>query len=314
MERSLRLREKGSSHHSWAVLDIFIGYDESLPRNINTFKGGSQAEWAESPCCLRDWYTMVPVKIALLATGLLWLPIAISPTQLACQQIVQAPSEGVTYSAESDQTASPQPTPTPAANKQKATSAAQDRTSTVGDPQLSVPLTVKGKLRYFALESFRPGIYPVAAFYTGLTMANPPNAYPREWRQGFPGFARNFGDFMASWASVQGGKFVVASIVHEDPRYFSSTSKNFFARTFHAVRFAAIDRSDSGHSRLALANVAGAFAGGFVGNSYLPDPYANASHGLSRSALAMTGYITSNLADEFRPEIHKVAHKLHLPF
>ncbi len=174
-------------------------------------------------------------------------------------------------------------------------------------------LNLKGKLRYFAIESFRPGIYPVAAVYDGLTMASPPKAYPREWRQGFPGFARNYGDFMASWASVQGGKFVFASLVREDPRYYPSPSKNVFARTFNAVRYVVIDRADNGHPRPALANVAGSLAGGFVGNAYLPDPYANTSHGLSRSALAVTGFLTSNLADEFRPEIRKVAKKLHLP-
>jgi hypothetical protein len=75
-----------------------------------------------------------------------------------------------------------------------------------------------------------------------------------------------------------------------------------------------IDRSDSGHPRLAVSNVAGALAGGFVGNAYLPDPYANASHGFSRSALALTGFVTSNLADEFHPEIHKLARKFHLPY
>jgi hypothetical protein len=183
----------------------------------------------------------------------------------------------------------------------------------VGNPDAPVPLKVKGKLRYFAIESFRPGIYPVAAFYDGLTMANPPKAYPPEWRQGFAGFARNYGDFMASWAAVQGGKFVVASIVHEDPRYYLSRSKNFFARSLNAVRYVVVDRGDNGHSRLALANFAGAFAGGFVGNAYLPDPYANTSHGFRRSAFALTGFVTSNLADEFHPEIRKVARKLHLP-
>jgi hypothetical protein len=71
------------------------------------------------------------------------------------------------------------------------------------------------RLRYFAVESFRPGIYPVAAFYADWTMANSPTAYPPEWRHSLPGFARNYDDFMASWASVQGGKFVVASLVHE---------------------------------------------------------------------------------------------------
>jgi hypothetical protein len=118
---------------------------------------------------------------------------------------------------------------------------------------------------------------------------------------------------MVSWASVQGAKFVVATAVHEDPRYFPSKSKNFFARTFNATRFAIIDRSDMGNPRPALANIAGAFAGGFVGNAYLPDPYANFSHGLSRSGFALLGFVTSNLADEFHPEIHNIAKKLHIP-
>jgi hypothetical protein len=207
---------------------------------------------------------------------------------------------------------SPQPTPTPAA-RPSATPTTIALSSTVGDPASSVPLNVGGKFRYFAVESFRPGVYPVAAFYDGLTMANPPKAYPPEWRQGFPAFARNYGDFMASWVSVQGGKFIAASLTHEDPRYFRSTSRNFFARCFNAARYAVIDRGDNGHARLAVANISGAFAGGFVGNAYLPDPYANFSHGLSRSALALSGFATSNLADEFRPEIHKVLKKLHLP-
>ena len=35
---------------------------------------------------------------------------------------------------------------------------------------------------------------------------------------------------------------------------------------------------------------------------------------LRRSALALTGFVTSNLADEFHPEIHKLARKFHLPY
>jgi hypothetical protein len=209
--------------------------------------------------------------------------------------------------------ASPQSTPAPAADTAKPSASGSTRSSTVGDPASSAPLNVKGKFKYFAIESFRPGIYPVAAFYDGLTMANPPKAYPREWRQGLPAFGRNYGDFMASWVAVQGGKFTVAALTHEDPRYFRSRSKNFFARCINAARYAVIDRGDNGNPRLALANISGAFSGGFVGNGYLPDPYANTSHALTRSALALGGFATSNLADEFRPEIHKLLKKLHLP-
>jgi hypothetical protein len=253
----------------------------------------------------------------LLLAGALWFVMANCLLQEAHGQGTQS-QNGTTAEPAQTQDQQTHPQSTPASSKNAGNTslspANANQSSTVGDPESSGPLNVKGKLRYFAVESFRPGIYPVAAFYDGLTMANPPKAYPPEWRQGFPGFARNYGDFMASWASVQGGKFVAAAMLHEDPRYFMSTNKNFFARTFNAVRYAVIDRSDSGHPRLAVANVAGALAGGFVGNSYLPDPYANASHGFSRSALALTGFVTSNLADEFHPEIHKLAKKFHLPF
>jgi len=175
-------------------------------------------------------------------------------------------------------------------------------------------LTVGGKFRYFAHQSFRPGVWGVAGIYTGIEMAYPPKAYPPEWRQGVAGFARNYGDFIASWTAVQGGKFVVAAATHEDPRYVTSTRSGLLPRTMHALRFVFIDRSDSGGNRLAISNLAGAAAGGFVGGAYLPDGYNNASHAYSRSALALSGFFTSNLADEFHPEIVKLAHKLHIPF
>ena len=256
--------------------------------------------------------------IMRFVTGSFFLLIAAWPApglqaQIFQAQATQNPAPLIVNQPATDHQSRPEPQPSADEQKRSVSPKTLDQSTTVATPDAAVPLKVKGKLHYFAVESFRPGIYPVAAFYDGLTMANPPKAYPREWRQGFAGFARNYGDFMASWTAVQGGKFVVASIVHEDPRYYPSRSKNFFARSLNAVRSAVVDRGDNGNSRLALANLAGAFAGGFVGNAYLPDPYANVSHGLRRSALGLTGFVTSNLADEFRPEIRKIARKLHLP-
>jgi hypothetical protein len=185
-------------------------------------------------------------KRSLLA-GALWLLIATSWPRGAHAQTAQAQTQTAVppvVAATTDQEGNPRSNPTSSPNDANAPRPVQS--STVGNPASFAPLNVKGKLRYFAVESFRPGIYPVAAFYDGLTMANPPKAYPPEWRQGFPGFARNYGDFMASWSSVQGGKFVVASLLHEDPRYFTSHNGKFFARALNAVRYVVIDRSDAG--------------------------------------------------------------------
>lgn len=90
-------------------------------------------------------------------------------------------------------------------------------TSNAPTPKHGLPerLTVGGKFRYFAHESF---VRALAGVYIGIEMAHPPKAYPPEWRQGVAGFARNYGDFMASWTAVQGEKFVAAAATHEDPR------------------------------------------------------------------------------------------------
>jgi hypothetical protein len=175
-------------------------------------------------------------------------------------------------------------------------------------------LNIAGKFKYFAVESFRPGSLVIAGLYSAYDLANPPKSYPREWRQGIGGFGRNYGDFMASWTAVQGGKFLIATVVREDPRYLPSTSKNIFARSLHALTFVFVDKSDNGHNRIAVSNFAGALAGGFVGNTYLPDGFRNVSHAEARSALALTGFATSNLADEFQPELKGWAKKLHIPF
>lgn len=174
-------------------------------------------------------------------------------------------------------------------------------------------LNTAGKFHYFVTESFRPGVLISAGVYSGYTMLNPPGHYSPEWKNGVGGFARNFGDFMASWVAVQGAKFVTASALREDPRYFPSKQCGVFRRTVHALVFVVADRSDSGARMPAVSNVAGALAGGWIGNAYLPDGYHDASHAWTRSGFALIGFGTSNLVDEFRPEIDRLLKKLHLP-
>ena len=205
-------------------------------------------------------------------------------------------------------TQQPQSQPTPA------TPQPQNTASSTDSPTSQLPLSAEGKLRYFVHESIRPGVWAVAGVYTGISMAHPPGHYPPEWRQGMQAFGRNYGDFMASWTAVQAGQFVMAAATHEDPRYPRSTRSGLMPRTMHALAFVFIAHSDSGRNRLALSHFAGAAAGGFVGNAYLPSGYDDASHGLTRSALAFSGFFTSNLADEFHPDLVRIAHKLHIPF
>ena len=107
--------------------------------------------------------------------------------------------------------------------------------------------------------------------------------------------------------------FTVAAIDREDPRYYPSTSTNFFKRTTHAIVFTVIDKSDSGHHMLAISNIAGSAAGGAVGMAFYPDGYRDITHAYQRAAVETTSFAAHNLIEEFSPEIVHVLRAMHFP-
>ena len=113
---------------------------------------------------------------------------------------------------------------------------------------------------------------------------------------------------------MQTGRFLTGALLHEDFRYRPSTSDNPVVRTLHALAFAFVDRSDSGHNRVAVANFVGAGASGFVRNLYLPAGFNNLSHAETRTAIAFGSFAAQNLLREFVPTLEKAARKWHTPF
>ena len=188
-----------------------------------------------------------------------------------------------------------------------------------GTGQGTLPPSSAGKVglgqEFFELAKSTVG--PRALFIqsvgAGLTMARPRSNYPPEWRQGAQAFGRLYGDRLAAKASTQTARLLTAALMHEDLRYKPSESTNPLLRTAHAVAFTFVDRTNSGHSTLALSNFAGAAAGGFVGNAYLPTGFNDLTHAESRTALAFGTMAVKNIFSEYSPEIGKLARKIHLP-
>ena len=164
------------------------------------------------------------------------------------------------------------------------------------------------KVHYYLNETyFNPSALTAPAFRAGLRMANPPGKgatqYPPEWREGAEAFGRNYGDAVAERVSFQTARFATGVITREDPRYFASSSHNMFARSIHAIGFAIVDRSDSGHPIPAISNFVGAAAGGFVGNSYLPTGFNDVTHAGQRATIRFGFAAAGNLFCEFAPQI-----------
>jgi hypothetical protein len=152
------------------------------------------------------------------------------------------------------------------------------------------------------------------AFGAAIRMANPPNHYPREWKDGAEAFGRLYGDTYASQVSKHTTEFAAKALLHEDPRYrFAPAGTGSLGRVLHAMAFTVVDRTDSGRPTLAVANFAGAAASGFVGMAYLPDGFNDVTHAGQRAAVQLGLTAGANLAREFAPEWYPFVKKIHLP-
>jgi hypothetical protein len=174
------------------------------------------------------------------------------------------------------------------------------------------PLTAGDKFRIYIHKSFGPPAVILPAFGAGFQMLNPPNHYPRDWKDGAGAFGRIYGYKEADRASRETGQFLTGLLLHEDPRYLRSTSANPLRRTLHALAFTAIDKTDSGRNTLAVSNFASAAAGGFVGMGILPNGYNDVTHAEQRMASEFLQIAIGNVATEFEPQWGPLAKKIHL--
>ena len=176
------------------------------------------------------------------------------------------------------------------------------------------PESMKTRVDSWLVITFGPRAVVSPMISAGIRMARPNEAYPPDWRQGMQGYARQYGSSMGTKAAFQTARFGAAAVLHEDFRYRPSHADGFFPRTFYAMGFAFVDRGPSGEPRLALANLVGAAAGGFVPNLWLPDGFNRGEDGAKRTATKFGGFMLQNVMREFSPEIAKAFQALHLPF
>jgi hypothetical protein len=144
-------------------------------------------------------------------------------------------------------------------------------------------------------------------------MLNSPNHYPRDWKDGAGAFGRTYGYKVADRTSRQTAQFLTDFLLHEDPRYQRSTSTSPLRRTFHALAFTVVDKTDSGRNTFAASNFAAAAAGGFVGMGILPNGYNDLTHAEQRMASEFLQIAIGNIATEFEPQWGPWAKKLRLP-
>jgi hypothetical protein len=199
----------------------------------------------------------------------------------------------------------------------------RETSSAVGQPLNPLPflpapmtrrsLTPELKFSVYVHRTFGPPALILPAFGAGLSMLNPPSHYPREWKDGPQAFGRHYGNIVATATARETAAMLASVALHEDPRYRPSGSTNVLFRTFHALSYTVVDRTDSGRRTIAVSNFAGAAAGGLVGMAYLPNGFNDATHAEQRMAAQFATLAIHNLAAEFYPQWGPIVRKLRIP-
>lgn len=163
----------------------------------------------------------------------------------------------------------------------------------------------------FLAETFGPptqsGTFFTAAF------AQLFNSYPKYGNNRIA-FAQRVGASAADIASHNFfGDYLVASALHEDPRYFRLGEKySFWRRAGYAVSRAFVIRTDSGSS-FNWDNILGSALSAGLSNAYYPPASRNGGVTLIHFGAQVVDYGAINLVPEFWPDLSRKFHRHHRP-
>ena len=132
----------------------------------------------------------------------------------------------------------------------------------------SGPLTSFEKLKLAANNTV--SLSSVGAAVIGSAYSQAINS-PSGWGQGWDAYGQRFGADMARVASYNFfGNYVIASLTHEDPRFYVRKDLNFGQSVEYAAKRLISTRSDSGEEVVNYAGILGPLAGEGLANVYYP--------------------------------------------
>ena len=176
---------------------------------------------------------------------------------------------------------------------------------TVSDPKLAFsPLTAKEKFALFAKDTFDP--FTIASAAAGAALSQADDGHP-QYGQGSGPYAQRFGAAMADVTTQNFfSEAVLASLIHEDPRYFRRGPEfGFWSRLGYAMSRVVITRTDSGKTRFNYSGILGMSMGIGLSNAYYPDRSVNATVVATRFGTSLVAASLSNILPEFWPDVHK---------
>ena len=129
---------------------------------------------------------------------------------------------------------------------------------------------------------------------------------PEGYGQGGEGYANRFGANMARAASDNMfGTFLIASVVHEDPRFYVRKGLSFRQSVKYAIVRVVKTRSDDGQSVTNFAGLLGPLAGEALANTYYPEGSRGIGDTFIRYSADLGWRFAGNLLKQYWPNINK---------
>lgn len=129
---------------------------------------------------------------------------------------------------------------------------------------------------------------------------------PAGYHQGGEGYAKRFGADMARSASANlFGTFLIASALHEDPRFYVRRNLSFKESLKYAAVRVVITRSDRGNRVVNFAGVLGPLAGEGLANTYYPEGNRGVSSTFIRYGADLGWKFGGHLLRQYWPSINR---------
>lgn len=159
-----------------------------------------------------------------------------------------------------------------------------------------VPLTPKLKFKLSLRAATDPVTFAGAATIAGLNQAG--GKY--DWPQNTTGYFQRFGaSYTNTFTDIIIGGGLLASLLHQDPRYFYQGTGTTKSRVLHAISNPFIARGDNGRRQINYSNLGGVLISGAIANAYFPDSNRGFGLVLNAAAVDLGAGVVNSLLQEF---------------
>jgi hypothetical protein len=146
-------------------------------------------------------------------------------------------------------------------------------------------------------------VHIIAWSLTGSAFAQAADS-PTGFQQGWAGYGERFGASLARYSSGQFfGTFILASSLHEDPRFFPEYNLTFKQSIKYSFRCLFISRNDQGEWGKNISGLGGPLLGEALANVYWPDRNRTVGDTFFRYGVDLASRAAGNMFRQYWPRL-----------